>query len=86
MTEPIQAVLISGEIDEARTYRAVGEIADISAARPPSLCAVVVVVNRDGSSVEKTYAFPEHLCDDAASRSVVEHAAVKVYNAQSGEQ
>jgi hypothetical protein len=53
MVEPIQAVLISGEIDEARMYRALGELADISAARSPSQ-SPVVVVDSDGGSAKKT--------------------------------
>jgi hypothetical protein len=83
MAEPIQSVLISGEINEPRMYRAVGELADISAARSPSR-QPVIVVDSDGGSVEKTYAFLEHLFDDAATRSVVEQSDVKIYNAQSG--
>jgi hypothetical protein len=83
MVEPIQSVLISGEINEPRMFRALGELADISAARSPSQ-QPVVVVDSDGGSVEKTYAFLEHLFDDAATRSVVEQSDVKIYNAQSG--
>jgi hypothetical protein len=83
MVEPIQAVLISGEIDEARMYRALGELADISAARSPSQ-SPVVVVDSDGGSAEKTYAFLEHIFEDATARSAAEQADVKIYNAQSG--
>lgn len=83
MVEPIQAVLISGEIDEARMYHALGELADISAARSPYQ-SPVVVVDSDGGSAEKTYAFLEHIFEDAPARSAAEQADVKIYNAQSG--
>lgn len=81
MTEPINAVLISGEIDRERMYRAIGEIADIAVEAPSR--KPVVVVDSDGGNAGSMYGFLDCILEDNPTQRSFEHAEVKIYNAQS---
>jgi hypothetical protein len=78
----IQSVLISGELDEARLARALGELADLGSA-PVSARNPVIVIDSDGGYVSALGGFLECVFADQRTRSLVERARVKIYNAQS---
>ena len=82
MTEPINAVLISGEIDRDRMYRALGELAEIAAKEAQSR-KPVVVVDSMGGHIEPTCGFLDSVLEDIQTRRSLEQADVKIYNAQS---
>src|SRR5688500_9732305 len=81
MTEPINAVLISGEIDRERMYRAIGEIADIAVEEPSR--KPVVVVESDGGNAGSMYGFRDCILEDNPTQRSFEQAEVQIYNAQS---
>ena len=78
----IQSVLISGELDDARLARALGELADLNGVSTSAL-KTVIVVDSDGGNSTALHAFLEAMLEDRRARAVAESAEVKIYNAQS---
>jgi ATP-dependent protease ClpP protease subunit len=78
----IQSVLISGELDDSRLARALGELADLSSVLVPHR-RVVIVIDSDGGNIRALHAFLECIFADPQTRTLVESAKVKIYNAQS---
>ena len=78
----IQSVLISGELNDARLARALGELADLSSASKPAR-QPVIVIDSNGGDIRALHDFLDCIFEDQLTRAVVESAAVKIYNAQS---
>ncbi|MCZ2156413.1 MAG: hypothetical protein LC114_21330 [Bryobacterales bacterium] len=82
ISEPINAVLLSGYIDRPQMYRALGEVADIAAAGVQSR-KPVVVVDSYGGSADATDQLLDCILEDNQARESFEQAKVKIYTAHS---
>lgn len=82
MSEIIQSVLISGELDNSRLARALGELAEFGTI-PAEVCKPVLVIDSDGGDSSALHGFIECILEDQRTRAAAEGSDVKIYNAQS---
>jgi hypothetical protein len=77
----IRSVLISGPLDHARMYRALGEILEIGTAMPDE--RPVIVFESGGGDVRALLRFLECVFHDERTRLLLETTEVKIYEAHS---
>lgn len=78
----IDSILISGDLDDDRLYRVLGELADWAAA-PRSERELVLVIESDGGNSHSLRNFLKCALGDDRTRTALANADVKIYNAQS---
>lgn len=78
----IHSVLVSGDLDDERLYRILGELADLAMAATPDPEPVLVIESNGGSCLFLR-SFLECVNADDRTRKALAKAGVKIYNAQS---
>lgn len=78
----IHSVLVSGDLDDERLYRILGELAGLAMAATPDP-ELVLVIESNGGSCLSLRSFLECVNADDRTRKALARGGVKIYNAQS---
>lgn len=76
------SILISGDLDNERLYRVLGELADLGTTTTPDP-ELVLVIESNGGNCLSLRSFLECASADDRTRKALAKAGVKIYNAQS---